>query len=104
MAEWHLTDLRNALRRRGWAVLAEHTGDDARVSGSWEIQRSTAVPPLFIDFDGLDDLLCLPMSESYACHVRGGAGLYFRRPGDRWRAELEAFVRSIDTTPAQPPT
>ena len=101
MAEWHLRDLRNAITRRGWTILAEHPGDDARVSGSWEVQRSTRTPPLFIDFDGFDDLRCLPMDMSYACHVRGGAGLYFSRPGERWRADLDAFVRSLDTIAEQ---
>jgi hypothetical protein len=103
MAEWHLRDLRNALARRGWTIVAEHPGDDARVSASWEVRRSTKDSTLFIDFHGLDDLRCLPIIESYACRVRAGAGLYFGRPGDRWRQALNEFVRSLDAPPKEPP-
>ena len=97
MSEWHLDDLRAALINRGWRILQVHPGDDYAVSGSWEIQRSTRVPPLWIDFEGLDDLRTLPMDKSYGCHVRGGpSSLYFRRPGGRWQTELEKFVTSLD--------
>jgi hypothetical protein len=37
------------------------------------------------------------MSESFGCEVRGQTpSLYFRRPGGKWRSELEAFVRDLD--------
>ena len=97
MSEWHLDELRAALLNKGWKLVAVHGGDGHAVSGSWEIQRSTRHPPLWLDFNGRDDLKCLPMSESYACEVRGlGPQLYFRRPGDKWRTELEAFVCNLD--------
>src|SRR5262245_33525375 len=100
VAEWHLRELRDTLSRRGWRVLTEHPGDDYRVSGSWEIQRSTRAPPLIIDFDGLDDMACLPMQECYGCEVRGHqtSSVYFGKArGRRWLADLEAFVQSLDS-------
>src|SRR5678816_4073113 len=97
MSEWHLDELRAALLQRGWKVLAVHPGDDYAVSGSWEIQRSTRLPSVFIDFNGLDAHRCLPMDDAYACEVRGGKpDLYFYRPGDKWRAKLKAFVLELD--------
>jgi hypothetical protein len=97
MSEWHLDELRAALTNRGWKVLAVHPGDDYAVSGSWEIERSTRYPPLFIDFNGLDDDRCLPIEQAYVCEVRGGKpDLYFHRPGDKWRAKLKAFVLNLD--------
>ena len=99
MAEQHLRELRDALSRRGWRILGERPGDDYRVSGSWEIQRSTRVPPVLIDFNGLDDMACLPMQECYGCAIRGhqAPGLYFSKGyGKHWQADLEAFVQSLD--------
>ena len=97
MADWHLDDLRKALANGGWKLLAIHDGDGRAISGSWEIQRSTRKAPAMIDFDGLDDLSCLPMNESYACHVRGGGpSLYFSKPGPKWREELTAFVHALN--------
>ncbi len=100
MAIWHQESLRNALEARGWRIVAEHPGDGYGISGSWEIQRSTHKPPLFINFDGLDDLHCLPMPRSYGCHVREQpvSGLYFRKQRSRalWTAELRAFIAALD--------
>ena len=100
MADWHLDELRWALEGRGWRVVAEHPGDGVRVSATWEIERSSRRPALFIDFDGLDDLHVLPLSKSYGCRVRNaaGAGLYFRRRRNRsrWKEELDAFVAALD--------
>lgn len=97
MANWHIEDLYDALAARGWSI-TEHPGDGLRVSGTWEVQRSTWEPPLHIDFDGLDDLRCLPMAEAYACRVRGrlSLSLYFGRKGSTWRDNLREFVDAID--------
>src|SRR3954447_9122408 len=89
----HLQALEEALLRKGWRVIAVHPGDDYRISATWEIQRGSRQPSQFIDFDGLDDVVCLPLEESYGCHIRGRsatnevASLYFRRPNksrDLW--------------------
>jgi hypothetical protein len=100
MAEGHLRELREALSRKGWRVVAEYPGDDYRVSGSWEIQRSTRAAPILIDFSGLDDMVCLPMPESYGCAIRGRTdlALYFGKGRrSRWESDLRVFVESLDT-------
>lgn len=104
MADWHLSELRTAIERVGWRFVREHASDDLYISGSWEFQRDSSEPNLFIDFAGIDDLRTLPMNESYGCRVRGagGTGLYFSRKGvsgtkrrDTWRDELAEFVEGL---------
>jgi hypothetical protein len=96
---WHLEELRNDLEQRGWRV-SEHPGDDHSISGSWELERSTNRPRLWIDFEGLDDLNCLPMPQSYGCSVRSDRliCLYFRKQRSRaiWDRELTGFVAALD--------
>jgi hypothetical protein len=105
MSKPHLRALEEALVRRGWRVVAVHPGNDCNISATWEIQRSSSHPSLFIDFDGMDDMNCLPLEESYGCHVRGrsaqdrGACLYFRKPNKSralWEQELAAFVLALE--------
>jgi hypothetical protein len=97
--------MEEALRRKGWRVIAVHPGDDYRISATWEIQRSNRQPSQFIDFDGLDDMVCLLLEESYGCHIRGrsamdeAASLYFRKPNKSrglWEQELVAFVLALE--------
>jgi hypothetical protein len=104
MAQWHLDELRAALERRGWRLTAELPGNDRDISATWTLSRSGGkTTELLLDFDGLDDMKTLPISESYACAARGtGKSLYFRRRGEkgtptreRWREELGAFVAEI---------
>lgn len=106
MADWHLQEIRDALESRGWKLVAEHPGDDHRVSATWEIERSTKKPPVFIDFDGLDDLKALPLDQSYGCSVRGNHSprLYFGRKGEsgsrrqqNWRRDLRQFLDELDS-------
>lgn len=106
MAEWHLRELRNALEAKGWRVLAEHPGDERGLSASWEIERSTKKPSVFIDFEGLDDLITLPLEQSYACNIRGhrSSALYFSRKGsdgsrrrENWRDDLQQFLIDLET-------
>lgn len=103
MSKPHLRALEEALARKGWRILAVHPGDDYQISATWEIQRSSNEPSLFIDFDGLggEGDFCLPLEESYGCQVRGrkSASLYFRpvnRSRKLWEQELAEFVRSLD--------
>jgi hypothetical protein len=105
MADWHLQEIRNALAARGWRIVMEHPGDDYRISASWEIERSTKKPSLFIDFEGLDDLITLPLEQSYGCNVRGvdSPGLYFSRKGaggserqQNWTCNLQQFLDELD--------
>jgi hypothetical protein len=100
MADWHLAELRNALTKKGWRILAEHPGDHYRVSGSWAIQRSTKFSPVWIDFEGMDKSGdgCLPMAQSYGCKVRGHetTALYFGKSRPKWKNERQRFVESLD--------
>ena len=108
MAVWHLRELRNAFEQKGWRIIAEHPGDDYCVSATWEIQRSTEEPSIFIDFQGLDDLVTLPLEQSYGCRIRGKdwpPGLHFGRKGEgksarqeKWRQELREFISELEKT------
>ena len=97
MADWHLADLDNALTAAGWQVVARHPGDERKVSALWEIQRSTRDPSLVIEFQGLDDMQCLPLSQSYACQVQGFSkqSLYFGKKGNRWKEQVADFVAAM---------
>ncbi len=105
MSEWHLREIRNALEARGWKIITEHPGDDYRVSATWEIERSTMDPPVFIDFEGLDDLITLPLEQSYSCRIRGhdSPGLYLGRKGEggsrrrqNWQSDLKKYLSELD--------
>jgi len=102
MARWHLDELRAALERSGWNIVALE-GDDYRISGAWQLRRSNDSRIVVVDFEGLDDLKVLPLEQSYACRVRGTSNsLYFGRRGKsgsssrgRWRSELRLFVDTL---------
>ncbi len=105
MADWHLKELREALESKGWQIIAEYAGDEYAISASWEIQRSSKRLSLLIDFEGLDDMLTLPVERSYGCKVRGSdlLSLYFGRRGEKgsnarqnWQQELYQFVSKLD--------
>ncbi len=105
MAQWHLDELKNHIERRGWRILAQQDGDEYRISATWVIQRSTQFEPLFVDFNGLDDLKTLPIEQSYGCEVRehSSVSLYFSKKGHKtsshhanWRQEVSDFVAQLD--------
>ena len=87
----------------GWTIVAQHPGDDYKISGSWEVQRSTRYPPVFIDFEGFDDMICLPMEEAYACHLRDEPkiGVYFGRMGERWKDSILQFISALNFSEGQ---
>ena len=102
MSRSHLRALEESLASSGWRVVGVHPGNDYDISATWEIQRSSE-PSVFIDFEGMDDMVCLPLAECYGCHVRGRRepSLYFRRVNKSrrlWERELVEFVRSLDNT------
>jgi hypothetical protein len=99
MSQFHLDELRKALTRRGWGIVNELPGDDYKISGSWEIRRSTKSSTLFIDFDGFDDMQCRPLTASYACRIRGHPSLaiYFGRSRKTWNAALMTFLAGVDS-------
>jgi hypothetical protein len=103
MSKPHLRALEAALDRKGWRVIAVHAGNGYDIAATWEVQRSTSEPSLFIEFDGLrldgDD--CLPLEESYGCTLRGRTSndLYFRRVNksrELWEKEVARFVRALN--------
>ncbi len=98
MAEWHLDELRQSLDRNHWRLEAELVGDDYMNSGVWRITRPDGSNPVHIEFEGLDDLEVLPIAKAYACRVKEAPelSLYFRRPGNDWKTNLDAFVKSLD--------
>ena len=103
MSKHHLSALELSLSKRGWQRIAEHPGDEYGISSRWEIQRSSNSPNLFIKFDGLgpEGDVCLPIEESYGCHLRGHASisLYFRgvnRSSRIWEQELTDYVKALD--------
>ena len=109
MAEWHQAELEQALLSRGWTVLRVDPGDEYAVAGSWLLGRGER--RLTLDFDGLDDLETLPLSDAYAVHVRGrgqDASLYFGKkpsaahPNRSWEQDLDVFVSALDDLMAGP--
>jgi predicted transcriptional regulator len=105
MSESNLKDLRAALTRSRWRIVAEHEGNDYDISGSWELHRDREDEAFYVDFKGLDDLEVLPIAKSYACDLRSNptVSLYFRRTGvgggkrrQLWLRELDAFVERLD--------
>src|SRR5688500_526428 len=104
MADWHLKDIRHALERSGWRLVAEHPGDGYRISGSWELTRDKRAESILIDFVGFDDMITLPMERSYGCSVRNrrDSQLYFGRMGnkgsqtrERWMGHLKSLIQSL---------
>jgi hypothetical protein len=60
---------------------------------------------VFIDFDGLDDMVTLPLEQSYGCQIRGhpSLGLGFGRKGEggsrrrqKWQSDLRQFLNELD--------
>jgi hypothetical protein len=104
MANWHLKELTTELQKRGWRLVAEHSGERWNRAAIWEMRRPGDSAPRFIYFDGLDgNGGLLPISKSYGCAAQGGEpSLYFSRRGDpksparkRWRSALTSFVKAL---------
>jgi hypothetical protein len=96
MSQHHLDDLQNALGQKGWRIVEKQPGNDYDISGSWVIQRSEL---LKIDFNGLDDMICLPIAQSYGCAIsdRPDLSLYFTNNRARWKKSLKAFIDALDS-------
>ncbi len=109
MSRSHLSQLREALTRRGWQVTERLRGDDnVQGAATWVIQRPNTGPTLLIDFAGFGGMgEDISLEESYACDVRGTAiDLYFRRVNrsrQLWLAELKAFVTALESVAVAEP-
>ncbi len=97
MADWHLAELSQALSQAGWTIISQMPGDERKVSATWAIQRSTHHAPLLIDFNGLAEERCLPLTEAYGCAVRGitGHSLYFGRSSGQYTCDLGGFIGAL---------
>lgn len=105
MADWHLEDIRHALERSGWKIVAEEPGDGDRIAPAWEIVRSTKDRGFSVYFDGQGDLKLLPLMQCYGCHIQGytDVGLYFSKKGSKgsnhrtiWKENLRAFIDQLN--------
>ena len=101
MSDWHLGDLRSQLRQATWRIDAELPGNDYDISASWRIVRPNGSQPIHIDFDGLDDMQALPIEQAYGCRAREAPELtlYFRRKGDLWTTDVQAFIAGLANVP-----
>jgi hypothetical protein len=94
MAEWHLDELENEIQRIGWRIKSRLDGDDYKISASWIIERGTTRQ---IDFEGLDEMKCLPIEKAYGCKVNDTEiKLYFYKKGDNWNSQLAGFISELN--------
>jgi hypothetical protein len=105
MANWHLTELRAALEKRGWKITEQPDAEERGLAAIWQLTRAGDARTLFVDFAGWDGNGNLkPMAESHACKVRGtDHSVYFSRRGERnssarkrWESDLASFVKGLD--------
>lgn len=98
MSRQHLTDLRAALERNHWAVVAELPGNDVGISAVWRVARPDGSHSFHLEFEGADDLRVRPIEEAYGINVREAReiGAYFARIGRTWPSELQRFVDRLN--------
>ena len=94
MSQQHLDELLHALTQKGWKLVETLPGDDYRISAVWQISRGNVC--FRLTFDGLDDLKCLPIEQSYGCQLEGydSQSLYFGKKS--WKTDLATFVDGLD--------
>ena len=94
----HLDALRNELEKHHWRITAEMPGNEYDISAVWQIARPDGSETKHIEFEGLDDLKTLPISDSYGCRVREipSLNLYFGKfHGSAFQPELVTFVQEL---------
>lgn len=73
---------------------AKNSGNNYDTSGSWEITRNSQ---RYIDSNGLDDLLTLPIEKSYGCQLRDqNVHLYFHKKGKTWTNAFAEFIHKVN--------
>ena len=97
MSTAHLDLLRKSLEKNNWVICEELPGNEYSISASWVISRPNGNSKLKLNFEGLDDLECLPIEQSYGCHVEssGNAGLYFSKISTSFPSELSTFIDNL---------
>lgn len=94
----HLNLLEALFERNHWIVDRREPGDDHSISEVWHLKRPDGTGALTVEFDGLDDLECLPVEKSYGCDVVEiqKSGLYFSKiRNTRWPKDLAEFEDRI---------
>lgn len=94
MSNLHLEELRSALERNHWRVVAELPGNEQSVSAVWRISRPDGSCPVHVEFAGLSENEVLPIEEAYGVNVREAPDVkaYFARPSRTWPSELGQFI------------
>ena len=102
MSQHHLNELLHALTQKGWRITSTHSLDDHPYDFHvWTIERGPVTLDIqFARFGSAGEDLAL--DKSYACSVTGhdDVSLYFSKPSDKWKADLNAFVSALDATGA----
>lgn len=98
MSNQHLKDLRTALERNHWVVVAELPGDDRTISAVWRVARPNGALLFHLEFEGIDELRVRPLHQAYGVIVREAPeiGAYFARIGRTWPLELERFIDRLN--------
>lgn len=100
MAQWHLEDIENSLKRTGW-IISERIEPNEKESfiGGWVIKRASQ---RFIDFDGIFDgmgntIKDPSIDKAYACRIREtDISLYFYKKGKKWDENLKRFAIELN--------
>jgi len=68
------------------------------VYGYWEISRPNGDCKLTIEFEGLDDMVTLPIENAYGCRITGMPSItaYFSKLKRSWPKELEQFISKLN--------
>ena len=96
MAQWHLKQLQEALRKIGWRVVEELPGDGNSFSGYWRIQRDAQTFQLALY--GLHEDGVLPVEKAYACYLTEAetVDLYFSHHRETWQRTLDNFLIQLN--------
>ena len=97
MSAFHLDELKKALEKHHWVVVAESEGDDYKISSFWHVERPDGSQGFKLAFDGLHESGVLPVEKSYACHIERNPeiSLYFSKPGTKWKESLNSFMEQV---------
>jgi hypothetical protein len=94
----HLKILETLFERNYWTVDRRAPGDDFSISEIWHLRRPKGTGTLTVEFDGLDDMVCIPVEKSYGCNVVEipKSGLYFSKIRHAlWPKKIAEFERLI---------
>ena len=98
MSSQHLQELKSALERSHWRVVAELPGNDRSISAVWRISRPNGSCPVHVEFAGLSEMEVLPIDEAYGVSVHEAPEVkaYFARKSRTWPSELGQFITGLE--------